>query len=335
MSHPRLEPPQKDYGDGDSCRTDSSRSIMPAKLSKHWFLVAIGVCFSVGYFASESLAPLRDMVGTRSVIVFLVMWLMGVTLPAREIRRSLSRPIPVLLAIMINVLVVPLLSVPARWWLPPSMFGGLYVAALVPCTLASASVWTRKAGGDDAISLMTTVVTNLACILVLPIGLAMVLSSREQIPVVDQMLKLFQIVVLPLVIAQSMRRLGMSTWADRNKARLSVLAQLGILAMVLFGAVSGAGFVDGPAESSFVLIAVVITGAAIHMIAMGLGVFAASAAGSDRAGQIAVGIAGSQKTLMVGLQIAIDCGVSVFPMLAYHLCQLIIDTIVADRWKNS
>jgi sodium/bile acid cotransporter 7 len=36
---------------------------------------------------------------------------------------------------------------------------------------------------------------------------------------------------------------------------------------------------------------------------------------------------------MVGLQIAIDCGVSVIPMLVYHLSQLIIDTVIADRWK--
>ena len=50
--------------------------------------------------------------------------------------------------------------------------------------------------------------------------------------------------------------------------------------------------------------------------------------------RIAIGIAGSQKTLMVGLQIAIDCGVSVIPMLVYQLCQLVIDTVVAERWKR-
>ena len=50
--------------------------------------------------------------------------------------------------------------------------------------------------------------------------------------------------------------------------------------------------------------------------------------------QIAIGLSGSQKTLMVGLQIAIDCGVSVIPMITYHLGQLLIDTIVADRWRR-
>jgi len=305
------------------------------KFAKHWFLTAIGVCFLTGYFASETLAPLRSMSGTRSVIVFVVMWLMGVTLPASAIRRSLTRPLPTLLAITINIFVVPLLSLPSRWWLPDTLFGGLYVAALVPCTLASASVWTRKAGGDDSISLMTTVATNLACIFVMPIGIALVLASTVQIPIADQMLKLALIVVAPLVLAQAMRRTRVAVWADRHKQQLSTLAQLGILAMVLFGAVASAAYADPANRSWLVVMLVIITCAAIHLLALALGIVAAKQVGSDRAGQIAVGISGSQKTLMVGLQIAIDCGVSVFPMLAYHLSQLIIDTMIAERWKNT
>jgi sodium/bile acid cotransporter 7 len=37
---------------------------------------------------------------------------------------------------------------------------------------------------------------------------------------------------------------------------------------------------------------------------------------------------------MIGLQIAIECGVSVLPMIVYHVGQLLIDTVVADRWKQ-
>ena len=33
---------------------------------------------------------------------------------------------------------------------------GLMIAVSTPCTLAGASVWTRKAGGNDAVSLLTT-----------------------------------------------------------------------------------------------------------------------------------------------------------------------------------
>ena len=54
----------------------------------------------------------------------------------------------------------------------------------------------------------------------------------------------------------------------------------------------------------------------------------------NRADQISVGFAGSQKTLMVGLQVAIDLGINVIPMVAYHISQLLIDTLVADRLRE-
>ena len=112
-------------------------------------MVALAICFGVGYAFSSSLQVLSEYTTVRRSIVFAVMWAMGVTLRADAIRASLSKPLAALLAIGVNMAVVPLLCLPAAWFLTESLFGGLFVAAIVPCTLASASVWTRKAGGDD------------------------------------------------------------------------------------------------------------------------------------------------------------------------------------------
>lgn len=306
------------------------------KLTKQWFLTALAACFVVGYLFVDTLKPLLGMNLLRSSIVFVVMWLMGVTLHADTIRKSLLRPLPSILAICINTAVVPALCLPTFWLLPEPLAGGLFLTGLVPCTLASASVWTRKAGGDDSIAMMTTVVTNLACVFVIPIGLALVLSKQVDIPVSQQMQKLALIVVAPLVLAQIMRRFGAADWADRNKFRLSTLAQFGILIMVVFGAVASATIMSKTTGSTpwFELILLVLLAATVHLLALWIGIVSARRTGNPREAQIAVGIAGSQKTLMVGLQIAIDCGVSVIPMLSYHLSQLTLDTIVADRWKR-
>ncbi len=202
---------------------------MWASLTKHWFLTALAICFAIGYFGAGSLKPLMEMTLLRSGVVFVVMWAMGVTLHADTIRRSLTQPLPSLLAIAINVAVVPLLCLPTMWLLPDKLFGGLFVTAIVPCTLASASVWTRKAAGDDSIAMMTTVVTNLACVIVVPLGILLVLSRQAEINVAQQVSKLAIVVVMPLLLAQLMRRFGAATWADRNKPRLSMLGQVGIL----------------------------------------------------------------------------------------------------------
>lgn len=310
---------------------------MWASLTKHWFLTALAICFAVGYLASAQLKPLLDMTLLRSGLVFVVMWAMGVTLRADTIRKSFARPLPSLLAIGINMAAVPLLCLPTMWLLPDKLFGGLFITSIVPCTLASASVWTRKAAGDDSIAMMTTVVTNLACVIVVPLGIWLVLSQQAEIDASQQVKKLAIVVVLPLVLAQIMRRGGAAAWADRNKTRLSTLGQTGILMMVVFGAVASATMVNQAEQAAtgwVMLLLLAIAAAAVHVVALLLGVMSARCLKMKRASQIAVGIAGSQKTLMVGLQIAIDCGVSVIPMLVYHLCQLFIDTLIAERWKR-
>ncbi len=314
---------------------------MWASLTKHWFLTALAVCFAAGYFAADPLAPLLEMSLLRSGIVFIVMWAMGVTLRAETIRKSITKPLPSVIAILANVLLVPLLCLPTMWLLPEKLFGGLFVTAIVPCTLASASVWTRKAGGDDSIAMMTTVVTNLACVIVVPLGIWLVLAQQAEIDAVAQVRKLAIIVVAPLVLAQLMRRAGAGKWADRQKQRLSLLGQVGILVMVVFGAVASGSAAEGAggeaveASASWFAAAIVLASAVVvHCVALSLGIITAKRFKMSRESQIAVGIAGSQKTLMVGLQIAIDCGVSVVPMIVYHLGQLVIDTVVADRWRR-
>jgi sodium/bile acid cotransporter 7 len=309
---------------------------MTRAIRSNWFLLALAGVFLLGHFAADPLAPLARQSWLRSLIVMGVMWSMGVTLKSEAIRRSVRHPTASLLAIGSNLVLVPLLCLPAVFWFSPALGGGLFVAGLVPCTLASASVWTRKAGGDDSIAMVTTVVTNLACVAVVPLGIQLVLALQTRVPPLAQMEKLAWFVVLPLVVAQAMRRWGWAGWADRNKPRLSLASQLGILTMVLFGAIAGSSFAEGAASPGWGMLAVVALAAgAVHLLAMGAAMLAARQLGLDRGEQIAVGIAGSQKTLMIGLQIAIDCGVSVAPMLIYHAGQLLTDTLIAGWWKRA
>jgi sodium/bile acid cotransporter 7 len=59
------------------------------------------------------------------------------------------------------------------------------------------------------------------------------------------------------------------------------------------------------------------------------------ACGYPRADQIAMGFAASQKTLTVGLLMAIALNASILPMLAYHILQLFADTLIADAYRKN
>lgn len=278
-------------------------------------------------------SPLAHSSQFRSGIVIFVMLLMGWTLQPRVVVRSARQPAASLLAIGINVFGVPLLAWPTLWILPPDLAGGLIVASLVPCTLASATVWTRAAGGDDAVAMVTTVVTNLLCFVVAPVGLWLILDRVAETDVTGQMKGLFLQVVAPLIAGQMLRRLGFGVWGDRNKVPLSTVAQVGILVMVLLGSVLSAERL--PPDSSQTVVMLLLTtclAAVIHVSAVALGFFASRSLGAETAQQRAVAISCGQKTLMVGLQLALDAGVSVIPMIVYHISQLVIDTLLVKYW---
>ena len=65
-----------------------------------------------------------------------------------------------------------------------------------------------------------------------------------------------------------------------------------------------------------------------------MGIYAGRATGQNRENNIAIGFSGSQKTLMVGLSVAVSMGLNIIPIVAYHAMQLIIDTLIADRYRQ-
>ena len=332
-------------------------------ISRQWFLSALVVSLAIGFGLTDVVRPLAELAPLRSSITATVLFLMGLTLNASSVARSVRQPGPVLLAILVNTLVVPLLALPSLWLFSADIAGGLIVTSLVPCTLASAAVWTRKAGGDDAIAMVVSVTTNLACFLVAPLGLWILLGAVTDVSAVDQIASLLAWVVLPLVIGQLFRRFWLAAWVTERQSKLSTLAQCGILVMVCFGSVASAdrmasdrsqsaGRSPEATESDEVresaaasrstgvrrwfgageLVAAGGVAILIHCVAFAVAVASARRIGFLPPTQIAVGIAGSQKTLMVGLQIALDCGVSVLPMIIYHVGQLVIDTFIVQNW---
>ncbi|MBD15281.1 MAG: hypothetical protein CMJ72_08975 [Planctomycetaceae bacterium] len=303
---------------------------------RHWFLLSLTAILVIGIGWSSSLASLAAEIPREWVIASV---LLAMALPLRLDLQSntLRYPLPVLLAVTVNWLFIPGLALLASKLLIPDLALGLIIAAAVPCTLASAAVWTRLAGGNDAVSLLVTIVTNLGCFLVTP-ALIQVCAGYSDVKISfgEMAHKLLVLIVLPLVLAQLLRRIAsVGQCADKNKPLLTIYAQCGILVIVFIGAIySGEKLVD---QSSLgwqftIMIALV---AVIHVFAWLCGFWLAGWFGIGREEQIAVAFAGSQKTLMVGLAIALHFGgLVILPMLTYHVAQLLIDTLLAGRLQS-
>ncbi len=331
---------------------------MLAFVRNRWFLISLLVLISsglaIGKFGSnqqvESLTAIFEP-PTTTLVVATVLFLMAFSLDNRQLQKSLRSPGPVVWATLLNYALIPLLG----WLLMnvqqmPDFEIGLMIAASVPCTMAAASVWTRKAGGNDAVSLLVTVLTNGVCFFVTPMWLGLATSHSVALDTGDMVARLMWAVLVPTLLGQLARLIpSLAEIATRHKTPLGVVAQCCILALVFSAACKAGMQLNGVGSQAATFGGVLLVWGsciAVHVTAMSVGVWGANRFGFERVDAIAVAFAGSQKTLPIGLLLATDATMygnpdllgpgmavpfAVFPMLMFHASQLFIDTAVADR----
>ncbi len=335
---------------------------MSAFLKKRWFLVALVVLIPLGIFWGMQQAPVAGSSSTEmatgfwsrislpQVVTAAVLLMMAFSLDSNHLKDAVRSPGPVLWASVVNYGGIPLLAwVVAGFQLLPDFRYGLLIAATVPCTLAAASVWTRKAKGNDAVSLMVTLLTNTACFLVTPFWLHIMTGEGVSLGSARMVFRLLIVVLVPTILGQMLRQIPrLEAFAVRRKTPIGVVAQSMILVLVFLAAFKAGGQLagDGPRPSAGAVFLVWGSCMAIHLFAMLIGWLGSRGFGFSRENRAAILFSCSQKTLPVGVLIATDptmlgnpnllgtgLGIpfAVFPMLMYHASQLFIDTVVADN----
>lgn len=313
-------------------------------LHHYWFLLALLATIVVGFGWPQAFAGLENWPLAGEVVTFIALFLMALPLEAAKVRQALWRPAPVMLATLGQYVAAPLLGFGGAELLRQSGFAlsiqeGLIVVSAIPCTLASVVLWTRRAGGNEAAAVLVTLVTNLSCFVVTPLWIALLLGKREvSIEVAPLVRQLLLLAVLPIVLAQLLRlNSQFAALATHAKRPLGFLTQLCVLAIVLIGSVkTAAKITPGEAVGSWLgwawLIGVVVT---VHVILFWGGYWAARGLRLPEADSATVAFAGSQKTLMVGMHVALSLGVSILPMVIFHVGQLLIDTVFADWLRRT
>jgi len=313
---------------------------MLSSFQKNWFLPCLALAVVLGGCFWTNIVLVADWRPFRNTIVAAVLFVMALPLEFRAVALAIRRPIPVLLAVGITFGLLPLFCWALSQTLTAEFAVGLMVAAATPCSLASAAVWTRRAGGNDAVAILVTIVTNLTCFVVSPIWLLVTTGQTVTMGKAgDMIVKLGLLVVIPLIVAQLLRLYSpFATWATGRKTMLSVLAQLGVLTMVILGSAKAGREISALQEFSLLdFLPMILAVALTHSLMLWVGHQLGRLAGLPRGDRIAVGFAGSQKTLVVGLHLAVTYfgGLAILPMVTYHVFQLLFDTVVADKLRAS
>jgi sodium/bile acid cotransporter 7 len=312
---------------------------MAAFLARRWFLLllagggVVALAWPEGFAWSERLDP--------RFVITPALFLMALALPAHRLARAAARPGPALLAVLVSYAILPALAWLAGLALADDFRVGLLISASVPCTLASAPLWTRRAGGDEATALLVVLGTTLSSWLFAPAWIALTTGATVAVDPRAMMWDLLLTLVFPVGLGQLGRAAGpLARAVDRHRTALGVLAQLLILS-ILLKAAANVGVRLRAGESAPALgsvLAVAAACATVHLAALACGYWGSRGLGFDRASQIAVAFAGSQKTLPVALLLferyfQASHPLGVLPLAFYHFGQLLLDTFVADALR--
>ena len=316
-------------------RQNPSTGGLARKLSRHWFLAVLFVVVAFGYLVPGPGTFLKRDVGMKPFILS-VLFVMSLSLKTDAILRSFLNLRGLGIALSGQYLVLPLLLYAfgrLSFDAGSDFFVAMMIVAAVPCTLASAAIWTRLAGGNDALALASTIVTNLASFVAGPVVLRLSVSAEARPDVLKMMGELFLVIVVPVGAGQ-LARIWLGRWADRHKRVFSTAGRAMILAVVMIAvsraSSSGAGELAAGTLGRLVGLLVLS-----HIIQLGLGWGAARRLGLSREDAIAAMFSSSQKTIPAGMYLATEffSGYKFAPLgiLFYHVTQLIIDSILVEK----
>src|SRR5262245_44229125 len=129
-------------------------------LARRWFLLLLLGGLMLAGLRPDWLRPATERLRP-PMVVAVALFLMAWGLDSRSLGRSLMRPLPALWALAISYGALPALAWMVSGLMPSNDLRiGLMISASVPCTLASAVLWTRMAGGNEATALLVIMLTT-------------------------------------------------------------------------------------------------------------------------------------------------------------------------------
>ena len=312
-----------------------------AFFAQRWFLCALllGVCLAIGL--PQWFDPWTRHVPPAWVIggaLFLMAW----TMPGRSLAGEMLQPWAALWALTISFGLVPFLAwCTSRLPVAPDLRVGLALTASVPCTLASCVLWTRLAGGNEATALLVVLAGTSSSWLITPLLLTWLTGTHVELPVAAMMVDLAVTLVVPVGLGQALRLSPAAAGlADRCRSPFGYVAQLLVLLIILKATASlGLRLQSGAELPMEFLIASAAYALGLHLAALFAGLSSSGWLRIDEPRCRAVAFAGSQKTLPIALLLfngyfAAQFPLAILPLLFYHVGQLVLDTLIAERMKR-
>ncbi|HEV3447529.1 MAG TPA: bile acid:sodium symporter [Gemmataceae bacterium] len=316
---------------------------MRALLSRQWFSIILLGAACLAFLRPAWLRPVTVCLEP-GVVVAVALFVMAWSLESRSLLTALVRPWPALWAALLSYGLVPVLGLLAGLLIPQAdLRVGLLIITSVPCTLASAVLWTRLARGNEATALLVVLLTTAISWLATTAWLTFGTGLAAAVKPASMMQSLLLVLVVPVGLGQLSRSVPLlARAATRLKSALGILSRLLVLCIVLKAIVDVSDRLGGDAGALTLwpLMITLLLCLGVHLAALFFGLHSSRLLRFERANQIAVAFACSQKTLPVALSLFDTYFVGSFPLAVvplvfYHVGQLLLDTVIAERLLTS
>lgn len=278
------------------------------------------------------------------IAIGLLFFLYGARLAPREALAGLRHWRLHSSVLAVTYLIFPLIGLALRFLAPSVLTDDLYTGVLflclVPSTVQSSIAFTSIARGNVAGAVVSASLSNLIGVFATPLLVMLLMDTTGHatvspaaiVAIVVQLLLPFLVgQLLRSRIAQLLRHAALTRAVDRGSVYLVVYAAF------------SAGMVEhiwsGISPRAMLATIAVCTG--ILTVVLTMTTFGSRLLGFSRPDQIVVVFCGSKKSLATGLPMASvlfaghPVGLIVLPLMVFHQIQLLICTVLAQRYARS
>ena len=270
--------------------------------------------------------------------IFLAFFVTGLSLDTSYLNRRDLQAKAALAAIVSSLVLIPLLSwALASYLFPLEFIIGVCIIATAPVSVVSGTVMTAIGRGNIPLSVLICLLGNSVGIFTIPFSLQLLVGDAGNIdlPVLKMLASLVTTVLVPIVLGKLAQPV-LKACIARYKAAFSVFQQC-IVLLIIFNAFAGSGAKVGAAGAMLPALFAFMVG--LHSLVLLLNYGICRVIRLDRPSTTAFTIHASQKTLTVSYLVwagcfAVQYPLAVIPGIIYHLTQMVMDTLVAERFKK-
>jgi bile acid:Na+ symporter, BASS family len=262
--------------------------------------------------------PFLGLGGYITILLGVVMFGMGLTLKAVDFKIIFTKPLPVLIGVCAQFIIMPLVAfvIAKLLNLPAELAAGLVLLGCVPGGTAS-NVMVYLAKGNVPLSIAMTSVSTLLAPVMTPLLLLLLAGQWMPVDAVAMFMSIVQVIIVPIVLGLAIKKF----FPVAVEKSLTVLPLISVAAIITIVAAVVSGNSATIAASGLLIFTAVMLHNGFGLL---LGYFAGKALGQDEVNRRAIAIE-------VGMQ---NSGLGVALATAHFGPLAALPSVLAAAWHN-